>query len=243
KGNKVYIYRDACVDASYPAQSGVRAVVTNLDEMHAPAHLLTVEAVENRTDGGLTILCEEGGLRLTVPAKASVSPLTTKNIVTLADLHIGTQFFAWYDVVAESYPAQAGTERVVLLPPEDCTVGLVVEDDMAIWGGGRIENGAAVVPVRAVAEALGYTVYWNGSLQRVTLKKEGRTAALIQLGQDRYALGDGGSGISLGAAAYEVDGTTWVSAELFSRLHHSVELRGDTLHIDAALCGYPPAAE
>ena len=45
---------------------------------------------------------------------------------------MGTRFFAWYDVVLESYPAQAGTDKVVLLPQEDDTFAVVVEGDMVL---------------------------------------------------------------------------------------------------------------
>lgn len=232
-GDKVYIYRDEGMDMSMPPQTGVRAVLTNLDDMHAPAHLLTAEAINVRSDSGPTVLCENGGMRVLLPADVDIRPLAIKDIVTLSDIRIGTRFFAWYDVVAESYPGQAAATKVVLPPQTDCTVKIAVEGDMLIPGGGRVEDGTAMVPVRAVAEALGYSVQWNGSLKRVTLKKAGATAALIQIGQDRYAFG-GGSGTSLGAAAYEVCGTTWVPAELFSKLGEPVVLRGQALHIGSA---------
>lgn len=62
----------------------------------------------------------------------------------------------------------------------------------------------------------------TGRTNTVILKK-GETPINIQLGKDRYHAGnDRTGGVSLGAASYEVDGTSWVPAELF-------QLAGETL--------------
>ena len=58
----------------------------------------------------------------------------------------------------------------------------------------------------------------------------------IRLGEDRYSLGDGGSGLALGAASYEVDGVSWVPAEVFTRLGHSGQaLTGSVMHLSGRM--------
>lgn len=220
-GDTVYVYHSEAVTMSIPAQSTAYAVLTNLSDEHAPASLLTAEAVQKNDDGSVTVTCDGGSLYLTISADATVQPFMTRNIVTTDDIHVGTRFFAWFDVVAESYPAQGGTDRVVIPGQEDSRF-LVFNKDGSELTEGRVADGVAMVPVRKVAESLGYKVSWDGKTRTVILEK-GETPINIQLGEDRYHAGnDRTGGVALGAASYEVGGTTWVPAELF-------QLAGETL--------------
>ena len=220
-GESVYVYHDEAVTMSLPAQTTAYAVLTNLTDKHAPASLLTAEAVQKNDDGSVTVTCEGGSLNLTIAKDASVQPFMTRNIVTVDDIHVGTRFLAWFDVAAESYPAQAAADRVVIPGQEDSRF-LVFKQDGSELTEGRVADGVAMVPVRKVAETLGYKVSWDGKTNTVILKK-GETPINIQLGKDRYHAGnDRTGGVSLGAASYEVDGTSWVPAELF-------QLAGKTL--------------
>ncbi len=217
-GENVYVYHDEAVTMSLPAQTTAYAVLT---DDHAPASLLTAEAVQQNDDGSVTVTCKGGALHLTIAKDATVQPFMTRNIVTVDDIHVGTRFFAWFDVVAESYPAQADTDRVVIPGQEDSRF-LVFAKDGSQLTEGRVADGVAMVPVRKVAESLGYKVSWDGKTQTVILEK-GETPINIQLGEDRYHAGnDRTGGVSLGAASYEVDGTSWVPAELF-------QLAGETI--------------
>ena len=83
------------------------------------------------------------------------------------------------------------------------------------------ENGGYIVPLRALAEYLGYTVAWHGEDSTVTLDS-GAMHATVTLGVNRYQAVtslEGAVGMtapfSLAAAPYAVDGTTYVPLELF----------------------------
>ena len=83
------------------------------------------------------------------------------------------------------------------------------------------ENGGYIVPLRALAEYLGYTVAWHGEDSTVTLDS-GAMHATVTLGVNRYQAVtslEGAVGMtapfSLTAAPYAVDGTTYVPLELF----------------------------
>ena len=206
---------------SLPAQTTAFAVLTNLTDKHAPASLLTAEAVQKNDDGSVTVTCQSGALHLTIAKDASVQPFMTRNIVTVDDIHVGTRFLAWFDVAATSYPAQAAADRVVIPGQEDSRF-LVFSKDGSQLTEGCVADGVAMVPVRKVAETLGYKVSWDGKTNTVILKK-GETPINVQLGVDRYHAGnDRTGGVSLGAASYEINGTSWVPAELF-------QLAGETL--------------
>ncbi len=130
-GDEIYAYISEAVTASLPAQTSVEAIVVNLDESSVPAHYLTAEQVTANEDGSVTILCDNGGTLLTVTADTPISPYLTKNIVSLSDIEEGSRFFAWYEVVALSYPGQATAERVVLLPAEAAEEETAADEESA----------------------------------------------------------------------------------------------------------------
>ena len=239
EGDEIYVYYAPEIRETDPPQGDAVAVLVNPDEGHTPARLLTAGEVTRNADGSLSVLAENGKIWVTLPADVPVSPLGTKNLVSLADIQLGTRFFAWYDAVAESYPAQAAATRVVIPPQTDSSFSITVEGDMVLPVSGRVENGTAMVPVRATAETLGYMVGWDGAGQRVTLSDAEGIACVFRLDTDDYVFGDGDS-MALGAAAYEVNGASWAPAQLFALLGEPVALREGTLQIGTVTdCGIP----
>ncbi len=233
-GESVYVYHDEAVTMSLPAQTTAYAVLTNLTDKHAPASLLTAEAVQKNDDGSVTVTCQSGALHLTIAKDASVQPFMTRNIVTVDDIHVGTRFFAWFDVAATSYPAQAAADRVVIPGQEDSRF-LVFSKDGSQLTEGCVADGVAMVPVRKVAENLGYKVSWDGKTQTVILKK-GETPINVQLGADRYHAGnDRTGGVSLGAASYEINGTSWVPAELFQLAGETISFSNGSLTLGSLM--------
>ncbi len=239
KGDEIYAYYSPAMTRSIPAQTACEAIVLNLDAQHAPAHLLTAENVTRNADGSVTVLTDSGSLLLTVPADAAATPYLTKEIVKNTDIRMGTRFFAWYDFVALSMPGQASTDKIVLLPQQDAdTITIVHEGDIAI-GEAKLEDGVVMVPLRKTAQALGFQVTWNGAENSVHLTN-GKVQTTVMLGLDSYYMATaipGAVGMSapspLGAAAYEVGGTSWAPAELFNLLleGNPVTLHGNTLYL------------
>ncbi|WP_268875376.1 copper amine oxidase N-terminal domain-containing protein [Intestinibacillus massiliensis] len=115
---------------------------------------------------------------------------------------------------------------------------MVSEGDIAI-GKAKVENGIVMVPLRQVAEKLGFKVTWDGAAESVHLT-DGTRQITVKLGVDSYAYSAAKEGLagmsapaSLGAAAYEAEGTTWAPAELFNLLVEGspVRLNDDVLYI------------
>lgn len=236
KGDAVYVYYDDTVMESDPPQSNAQAVLVNLDDNHAPARLLTAENIILSTDRGPTIEAENGTMLVTLPADVDIRPLATKNVASISDIHVGTRFFAWYDVVALSMPGQATATKVVLLPQIDYDI-TVVQGDIAI-APGAVKNGVAMAPVRKTAETLGFTVTWDGAGKSVLLSN-GKIESSVKIGTDSYYYKSAQAiGMtqpkSLGAAAYIKDGVSYVPAELFTMLGTPVVLRGSALFLGGA---------
>ena len=100
---------------------------------------------------------------------------------------------------------------------------------------GRMENGVAMVPLREVCEALGYTVTWDIENRQAKMNN-GKVMTHINIGEDSYIRsvmnGDGTEApVSFGAAPYFADGKTWVPAKLFELLGEQVEMKGNTLYL------------
>ena len=244
-GESVYVYHSPVSTRSLPPQSPAFAVVRNIPQDAGAAKYLEVEAVTKNEDGSATI--------------------TTNN---LADLQVGSHVMAWYDIVLLSYPGQAGTDHLMLLPgaaeerdgeaaetsaPAETTtpaealqdgteLSIVLEGDMALPVTGKVENGAAMVPVAAVAQALGYEVTYtpgeNGEAALVTVEDDSFRVNL-NIG-DNLIQGvtkiEGAVGMTspmdYGMAPYIVEpGTTWAPAQLFEMLGRTVAVDGDTLSI------------
>lgn len=150
---------------SEPPQTDAELVVVHPGEGTTP-HLLDAEVVYR--DLTARFLANNGSLLVSVDRKTPVYTLYGDE-ETNARIRMGTRLVAWYDIVLTSYPGQTAPEKVVLLPDQDRSFTIITGGDLAI-AEGRIENGVAMVPVRKVAEELGYTVTWNNEDESVLLE-------------------------------------------------------------------------
>ena len=232
EGDTILVTYGAAVQQSEPAQTDAELVVVHPGEGTTP-HLLDAEVVYR--DLTARFLANNGSLLVSVDRKTPVYTLYGEE-ETNARIRMGTRLVAWYDIVLTSYPGQTAPEKVVLLPDQDRTFTIITGGDIAI-AEGRVENGVAMVPVRKVAEALGYTVIWDGAAESVQLTRDD-AAMTIVLGEDRYCFGGAREGLSFGAASYEVDGVSWVPAEVFTLLGHELQsLTGNVMHLSGVTAG------
>ena len=109
KGEEVYVYHSPASTRSIPPQSAGYAIVRNVPDGAVCPHYHRVEAV----DGKSCITTDNGGLIL-MPDK-DTSVLAYSGTVALSDIKVGSCIMAWYDVVTESYPAQAHPSYIMLL--------------------------------------------------------------------------------------------------------------------------------
>lgn len=99
---------------------------------------------------------------------------------------------------------------------EELTIKLYIDNPKMSVNGRNVEidsqgtspciiNGRTMIPIRAVIEAMGGTVSWNGNLQQVTLKLDGKTLCL-RIGEN-YAF-DENDTFELDSAPVLIDGRT-----------------------------------
>lgn len=245
EGDKIYAYYSKVMTRSLPPQSACELILVGVGE-NTPASLHEVGTVSTNEEGMTEVLTADGSMIIRMDDKTTYAPYKTKNIVTKADLTEGTRFLAWYDIVAMSYPGQAYTQKVVVLPAaateETATETQATREteqtaaettELTIVAGGKtlevkgeMKDGVAVVPVRAAAEALGCTVSYEqkDGKEYVTVENDTRSMTL-EIGTDNYVSTtkiEDAVGMTApaqyGVAPYIVDGTTYAAADLFKAL-------------------------
>lgn len=245
EGDKIYAYYSKAMTRSLPPQSACELILVGVGE-NTPASLHEVGTVSTNEEGMTEVLTADGSMIIRMDDKTTYAPYKTKNIVTKADLTEGTRFLAWYDIVAMSYPGQAYTQKVVILPAaateETATETQATREteqtaaettELTIVAGGKtlevkgeMKDGVAVVPVRAAAEALGCTVSYEqkDGKEYVTVESDTRSMTL-EIGTDSYVSTtkiEDAVGMTApaqyGVAPYIVDGTTYAAADLFKAL-------------------------
>ena len=128
-----------------------------------------------------------------------------------------------YDVVAQSLPAQTNPTKIIVLnkaqqfEAEDETFTKIVAGDKE-FEYIEAEGAEGMIPVRAIAEALGFTVQWDANIPAVMINNGMFTFAI---GEDHYTKGKM-MPISLGQASVcvPVNGTgiTHVPFEFFTEV-------------------------
>lgn len=261
EGDKIYAYYSKAMTRSLPPQSACELILVGVGE-NTPASLHEVGTVSTNEEGMAEVLIADGSMIIRMDDKTTYAPYKTKNIVTKADLTEGTRFLAWYDIVAMSYPGQAYTQKVVILPAatteETATETQATREteqtaaettELTIVAGGKtlevkgeMKDGVAVVPVRAAAEALGCTVSYEqkDGKEYVTVENDTRSMTL-EIGTDNYVSTtkiEDAVGMTApaqyGVAPYIVDGTTYAAADLFKALvGFDVVTEADTVTITA----------
>lgn len=245
EGDKIYAYYSKAMTRSLPPQSACELILVGVGE-NTPASLHEVGTVSTNEEGMTEVLTADGSMIIRMDDKTTYAPYKTKNIVTKADLTEGTRFLAWYDIVAMSYPGQAYTQKVVILPAaateETATETQATREteqtaaettELTIVAGGKtlevkgeMKDGVTVVPVRAAAEALGCKVSYEqkDGKEYVTVENDTRSMTL-EIGTDNYVSTtkiEDAVGMTApaqyGVAPYIVDGTTYAAADLFKAL-------------------------
>lgn len=244
EGDFVYVYYSPAMTRSLPPQSFATAVIMNIEKDETHPELFTIKEVVSSSDDEVRILNEEGDLIATISKDTTLLPFKTKQMLTLQDIEVGTQLFIWYEIVALSYPGQTQVQKAVIIEQNEVDLdqnvgvkavnvptnsnftekisinGILMNLEKQNWFG---QNGHVMVPLRTVAERLGFEVIWDSSIQGVYLD-DGDVKTRVLLGQDSYfkasskAIGMTQS-FQFGAKTVLVEDVTYVPVELFNLLY------------------------
>lgn len=168
-GKEVFVSHSLAMTRSLPPQSYAYAVITKGSVI---PNFAVIEKVVEGEDGAIRLTTNNGSMWVTVSGDADIQPFKTKNIVTKEDLQPGAQVVLFYDIVALSYPGQAGTDRVILLKAADAEAAPATEE---------------MVNLRDAVSGLGLDIQWDAANQTVVLQK-GAFTATVTIGDVKYGI-------------------------------------------------------
>lgn len=225
-GETVYAWVGPDMTKSLPPISTGRVILCGLPADYAAPTYAEVESVTETESGADVYLNNDVVLHLSADTGYLAAPGWEKETVSAADIVPGTRVLAWYSVVTLSLPAQASPEKVMVFPSD--YAGWVAADGLTVTVNGqalalegaaaaKVENGHLMVPVRALAEALGCEVAWEPYTNQVTITRDGVECYHFTIGGDQAAKGD--VTVGLVAPANAVDGVTFLALDDLIVLH------------------------
>ena len=161
-GDTAYAWVGPAMMLSMPPQSAASLILGNIPADYAvPQYYEITGSVITEASAVLSVAGSND--TVTVPASAQVSPYLTRNLVTLADLVPGTRILVWSD-------AKGTPEKVLVFAYEYRGYVAAAEDGTVSVNGTAVDQkakttaeGDTLLPIRAVAEALGMNVRWDAA--------------------------------------------------------------------------------
>ena len=225
-GEAIYAWVGPEMTDSLPPISTARIILCSIPADFGAPNYAEVETVTQTEDGVDVYMNNDVVLHLTGDTEYLVAPGWEKETVSAADIVPGTRLLSWYSVTTMSLPAQASPSKVMAFPSDYdgwvSTNGLEVTingETLALEGtsAAKVENGRLMVPVRAVAEALGCEVAWEPYTNQVSVTSDGVELYHFAIGADQAVKGD--VTVGLVASAEAVDGVTFMALDDLIVLH------------------------
>lgn len=215
KGNTITAYYGPQVTKSLPPQGSAIALLVGVPEKGSVGVYMQAANVKEYNDGSIKVLCTNNDRLITI---------TPAVFAGVKDIREGSELIVWYDIMTMSLPGQAGANKVVLLPAKaDIQVhtlaGTIVVKgkELALNESDIIKDSdhTLMLPLRTVAESLGYKVVWHEENQTAELQN-GPMTMMATIGSKTY--GKLKMAVPLNHAPELVNGKTLVPVEFFTEL-------------------------
>lgn len=145
---------------------------------------------------------------------------TNNEVLSLDDIS-GRDLVVFYNIIMPSIPAQTNPSTIIVLPlreeikndenmENEIIVEIILEDELI-----TLEDGTNMIPLREVAETLGFEVTWNGKTRSVELLR-GNNWSTLTLGKNAYSFAK--MHIELESSPILVDSKTYVPASFVEKV-------------------------
>ena len=215
ENDNVTVIASAAMTRSIPAQSNAYYILVRTDE-NAPAPIYAQVASNN----GSEIMSSDGNNKIVFDENTPVTANKIRIALKAQDITVGSDIIAFASVVGMSLPAHVPAEKIAVLnlapvaqehDVEKITFGGNTYDVAVDYISSELfgETASERLPLRAVCEALGYTVGWNDADKSIVLSKDGKDITLfvdkpIMEGCDEVPV--------------IIEGTTYVTTKIFNVL-------------------------
>ena len=220
EGEQVKAWYGPVLTRSLPPQGKADAVIAGEQNGRPTFTYFNIGKVEPQEDGSVRVL------NVNESQYVTIFPQVYPDV---AELKAGDKMLLWYEFTTMSMPGQATATKAVLLKqgPADInistTAGVIAMDGKELADVKLVEkNNTLYVPLRQVAEALGYTVTWNGDAQTAVIY-DGPRSAVCTI--DSYDYGQQRMRVQLQYTPELIDGVTMVPVEMLEHvLGYSVKI-------------------
>ena len=220
EGEQVKAWYGPVLTRSLPPQGKADAVIAGEQNDRPTFTYFNIGKVEPQEDGSVRVL------NVNESQYVTIFPQVYPDV---AELKAGDKMLLWYEFTTMSMPGQATATKAVLLKqgPADInistTAGVIAMDGKELADVKLVEkNNTLYVPLRQVAEALGYTVTWNGDAQAAVVY-DGPRSAVCTIGS--YDYGQQRMRVQLQYTPELIDGVTMVPVEMLEHvLGYSVKI-------------------
>lgn len=220
EGEQVKAWYGPVLTRSLPPQGKADAVIAGEQNNRPTFTYFNIGKVEPQENGSVRVL------NVNESQYVTIFPQVYPDV---AELKAGDKMLLWYEFTTMSMPGQATATKAVLLKqgPADInistTAGVIAMDGKELADVKLVEkNNTLYVPLRQVAEALGYTVTWNGEAQTAVVY-DGPRSAVCTIGS--YDYGQQRMRVQLQYTPELIDGVTMVPVEMLEYvLGYSVKI-------------------
>ena len=212
KGGSVVAYYGPGVSKSMPPQGNAFALVVGTPAKGGAGIYMKAGSIDKVDGGKIKVLSSNGDRLITI---------TSEVLPHLEAIREGSELLVWYDMMTLSIPGQAAATKAVLLPATikvHLGAGVIVANgkELVLGQDDRIitRGKAVLLPLRVIAENLGYSFVWQAEQQQIELKSGDEIAATFRIGSKSYQKGQ--DVIGLANAPELVNGKTLVPVEFFT---------------------------
>ena len=224
-GEMAYAYTSPIMTMSMPPQTWAELILVGIPADYTVPSYMEVDTV-TKNDDGTVILGTNQAINVTLNNETKVFPFLTKNIVTKDMIQPGQKVLVWHGPVLLSYPGQTTASKVMVFGTEYKGYVSLDGDKFSVNGEPmnftvpvvpKVDGNTYLLPLRKVAEHLGYDVNWDAATRTVSVSLNGAEAYHFVLGGDTWQTGD--MTYYFTQPIKVVDGVSYVAIDDLLRLH------------------------
>lgn len=225
EGEMAYVYTSPVMTMSMPPQAGAELILVGIPADFSVPSYMEVDRVQ-KNDDGTVVLGTNQAINVTLTGETKVFPFLTRNIVTKEMIQPGQKVLVWHGPVLLSYPGQTTATKVMVFGSEYKGFVSLDGDQFSVNGEPmtfmapavpKVDGSTYLLPLRKVAEQLGYNVNWDAKTRTVSVSLNGEEAYRFVLGGDTWQAGDADFHLTRPITA--VDGVSYVALDDLLRLH------------------------
>lgn len=182
-GDTVYVYAGPAMTMSLPPQTSAVMVIGNIPAgFGVPSYYLVDGAISSDDE---TISIPVGEETLEIPTTVTLETVDG-TAVQSADITTDTGILVWYDMTGNIHRVMVMADVAPssqLLIGDDLSVTL---EDVALAVPAKMVDDTLYLPLRAIGEAMGYTVYWDSELGACVTQDEAMIYAIYPDGTTSF---------------------------------------------------------